>query len=53
MKTKHVVIGLSLLAVGIGVTIFLINKNQSDEPKGEGEVTAETKKNTKITFTRG
>ncbi len=52
MKTKHIVIGLSLLAVGVGVTIFLINKNQkSEEPKGEGEVTPEAKKN-KIVFTR-
>lgn len=50
MKTKHVLIGLGLLAVGI-TAVVLIKKN-SNEPKGEGKVTAETKKNTKITFTR-
>lgn len=53
MKTKNIVIGLSLLAVGTAIVLFVINKNQKEEePKGEGEVTADSKKNIKITFTR-
>lgn len=53
MKTKHILIGLGLLAVGItAVVLIKRNTKNEEEPKGQGEVTADAKKNTKITFTR-
>jgi len=50
MKTKNVLIGLGLLAVGI-TTIVLVVKHKK-EIKGAGEVSAETKKDNKITFVK-
>jgi hypothetical protein len=50
MTGKQILIGLGFLAVGITIVV-LVNKNK-EEPKGEGEVTAETKKVNKIVFTK-
>jgi hypothetical protein len=51
MTGKQIFIGLGLLAVGITVVI-LVTRKKDDEPKGEGEVSAETKKENKIVFTK-
>jgi len=45
---KYTLIGLALVGASIGI-YFLVKKKK--EPKGEGEVTAETK-GVKIIFTR-
>jgi hypothetical protein len=50
MKTKHVLIGLGILAVGITAVVLI--KKSKEEPKGEGSVDEKSKKENKIVITR-
>lgn len=50
METKNVIIGVGLGVLIIGTIILIVKHNE--EPKGEGDVSANSKTGNKFVFTR-
>jgi len=53
MENKKLLIGIGLGVLVIGAIVLVIKHNSNnEEPKGEGDVSAESKTNNKVVFTR-
>lgn len=52
MENKKILIGIGLGILVIGALVLIIKHNNNEEPKGEGDVSADSKTGNKFVFTR-